>query len=234
MLKMFKKEPIWFAVILIAVYVVGFSLADQISEFIGYPKLITMIVGAAFSIIIYTFSKKNDLNEYLGLRRVEGNAKKYLYFVPLIIITSVNLWNGVTWNYPFTETIFYIASMIFVGFLEEVIFRGFLFKGMSKDGLKLAIVVSALTFGIGHIVNLLTGAPLFDTMLQLVYASAIGFCFTAIFHVSGSIVPCIIAHVIVNSSSVFAVEPNNGFMVLISFVQTLIGISYGVYLLRKV
>ena len=62
---------------------------------------------------------------------------------------SCNLWFGVTMNMDIPNTVFYVASMLCVGFLEEVIFRGLLFKAMEKDSLKAAIVVTSLTFGIG-------------------------------------------------------------------------------------
>lgn len=45
--------------------------------------------------------------------------------------------------------------MINIGFLEEIIFRGILYKSIEKDNKKLAIIISSVTFGIGHIVNLL-------------------------------------------------------------------------------
>ena len=53
-----------------------------------------------------------------------------------------------------------MVSMLFVGVLEEVIFRGLLFLAMAKDSMKAAVIVSSVTFGMGHIVNLLSGAPL--------------------------------------------------------------------------
>ena len=64
--------------------------------------------------------------------------------------------------------------MINVGFLEEIIFRGFLFKMMKKDNVKSAIIVSSITFGIGYIVNLLNGADFIPSLLQVFYAIAIG------------------------------------------------------------
>ena len=64
--------------------------------------------------------------------------------------------------------------MINIGFLEEIIFRGFLFKMLEKDNVKTAIIVSSITFGMGHIVNLLNGADLVPTLLQVCYALAIG------------------------------------------------------------
>lgn len=56
-----------------------------------------------------------------------GSAKKYLHFIPLVIIASINLFWGVQLNLTVIESVLYVVSMLCVGFLEEVIFRGFLF-----------------------------------------------------------------------------------------------------------
>ena len=233
MKKLFLKDEIWFAVVWILIYVLGFSNADSLSETIGIPKLLTVLAGLVMTVFLYGFIRKNQLSGYFGLCKGNTNRRSVLYFIPLIVISSVNLWNGVTMNAPALETVLYILSMCFVGFLEEVIFRGLLFKGMCKTGVASAIIVSSLTFGMGHIINLLLGEPVFDTLLQLVYASAIGFCYTAIFYVSGSILPCILSHAVVNSLSIFAIEPTHTEHIIITIVQTLISTSYGIWLLRQ-
>lgn len=84
-------------------------------------------------------------------------------------------------NLSVLEAFLHVISMLGVGFLEEIIFRGFLFKAMSKTSVKSAILVSSLTFGMGHIVNLLNGRDVLETLLQLCYACAIGFVFVIIF-----------------------------------------------------
>ena len=78
---------------------------------------------------------------------------------------SINLWNGVTMKLSVLETVLYILSMLCVGFIEEIIFRGFLFKALCKDNIKQAIAISSITFGVGHIVNLLNGKELIPTLL---------------------------------------------------------------------
>jgi len=229
--KLFDKDEIWFAVLWIVIYVIGFSNADALSVSVGVPKLLTVFVGLILSLLLYSFIKSNQLLEYFGLCAVKGNYRNYLYFVPLVLLTSVNLWNGITCNYPITETVLHIASMCFVGFLEEVIFRGLLFKGMCRMNATAAIIVSSLAFGMGHIINLLLGEPIFETLLQLVYASAIGFCYTAIFYVSGSILPCVISHASFNSLSAFAVQPADEANLIITFIMTVSSIGYGAWLL---
>lgn len=232
MKKFFQKDPVMFAVIWIIGYVLLFSNADSLSVTIGIPKLLTVIVGLILSILLFGFLRKNELLGYSGLCKATTRLPRF-WFVPLLILSSVNFWNGLTWNMPIVETLLYILSMCFVGFLEEVIFRGLLFKGMCKSNVTVAILVSSLTFGMGHIVNLLLGEPLWDTLLQLVYASAIGFCFTALFHVSGSILPCILSHAFINATSAFAIEPDTNGQILIAALQTVLGVGYGLWLLRN-
>ena len=233
MKKLFDKDQVWFAVVWIVVYVIGFANADSLSETIGIPKLLTVLFGFVLTAVLYSFIRKHRLANYFGLCFPANKSKAYLYYLPLIIISSVNFWCGLTIQAPFLEILLYILSMCLVGFLEEVLFRGLLFKGMCQSNVTVAIIVSSLTFGVGHIVNLLLGAPLFETLLQLIYASAIGFCYTAIFHVSGSILPCILSHIFVNSTSIFAIDPSPAGNILITVIQTLLGLGYGLWLLHK-
>jgi membrane protease YdiL (CAAX protease family) len=50
------------------------------------------------------------------------------------------------------------------------------------------------------------GADLIPTLLQIAYATSIGYLFVTIFYKSKSLVPCIITHSIMNALSVFSVE----------------------------
>ena len=233
MKKLFDKDEIWFAVLWIVIYVVGFANADAISEAMGIPKLLTVLVGAILTVILGVFIKKNGLNTYFGLCQISGSPKVWLYFIPLIVISSVNLWNGIVIDAELIEIVLFIISMCFVGILEEIIFRGFLFKGMCKSNVTSAIIVSSLTFGAGHIVNLLLGSPVMETLLQLIYASAIGFCYTVIFYVSSSIYPCILSHVVVNATSIFAPQLSSEKQIMIAAIQTVLGVGYGIWLLKK-
>ena len=231
--KFFDKNEILFAIIWIAVYVLGFGNADMLSESLGFPKLITVIFGVLLSVILLLFIKTNGLFGYFGLCRPEKKPKDFLFYIPLLFVSTASIWSGFSFEIKPLTAVLSVLSMCFVGFLEELIFRGMLFTGMAKNGIKSAIIVSSLTFGVGHIVNLLMGAPVFETFLQLVYASAAGFCYTAIFYYGKSIVPCVLSHVLINSLSVFGAEGTTMEMIIISAVQTAINIGYGIYILKK-
>ena len=129
-----------------------------------------------------------------------------LFYAPLFILLTANLWYGAAMNLSPLETVLYILSMFCVGFLEEMIFRGLLFQAMVKNGVRAAIIVSSVTFGIGHIVNLIngSGAELLPNLLQVVYAIAIGFAFVMIYCKTKSLMPCILTHSIFNGLSAFA------------------------------
>ena len=204
MKKIYDKNESNFALIWIGIYVVLVSFADNFSGKIGTAKIVTAPVCIALTLIIYLWINKNELKEKYGLCSFKGSAKKYLYFIPLVLLSSTNVWWGLKLNLTVVESVLYVISMLCVGFLEEVIFRGFLFKALCKDNIKLAIIISSVTFGLGHIVNLLNGRDIPETLMQICYAVAIGFVFTIIFYKGKSLWPCIIAHGVVNSLSAFA------------------------------
>lgn len=202
MKKIFEKNETLYCILLIVSYVVINSYCIQNFGLTDYRSaIINTIFSVALLVLIISLKRVS----YYGLARVT-NLKGYLYFVPLLLIVSVNLWNGININNSSSEIIFYILTMLNVGFIEEIIFRGFLFKMMEKDNVKRAIIVSSVTFGIGHIVNLLNGADFVPTLMQICYAIAIGYLFVIIFCKSKSLVPCIAAHSINNCLSIFNVE----------------------------
>ena len=233
MYRLYKKNSLNFSLMWIFAYVVLLSVAENFSASVNFEKIITAPVCIAFVLLIFGFIKKYDLAEQYGLCSFKGNPKSYLYFIPLLLIISTNLWNGVTINVSAAETVLHILSMLCVGFIEEVIFRGFLFNAMCKDNVKLAIFVSSITFGMGHVVNLLNGADFLSTLLQICYASAIGFLFTIIFYTGKSLLPCIITHGVFNSLSIFAVQGSQTFAIITALVLCAISVGYALWILRK-
>ncbi|MBQ9942607.1 MAG: CPBP family intramembrane metalloprotease, partial [Christensenellaceae bacterium] len=114
--------------------------------------------------------------------------------------------NGLVLGAPAAVSILMAVNMAAAGYVEEVIFRGFLFRAMAKQNLKSAIIVSAITFGAGHIVNLANTADVPGVLLQVCYAIVIGFLYTVIVYKGGSLWPSNLSHKFVNGSSVFAAE----------------------------
>lgn len=229
MKKLYEKHEFLITMILIISYILINSIC--MNNF-GTGDYRSTIINTILSILILIFIIKIDKVKYFGLTKITS-YKKYLYFIPLIILISVNLWGGINLDNKISYIIFYILTMINIGFLEEIIFRGFLFKMMEKDSIKTAVIVSSLTFGIGHILNLLNGADLIPTLLQIIYATSTGFMFVIIFIKSKSIMPCIITHSLVNALSVF--EVSTFITIYIApIILTIIPIIYSIYLIKKI
>ena len=235
--KLYEKNGILFAVIWIVIYVVGMSLADNLSRIVGVEKSISLALCIILSAVAYGWIKKNGYVAKYGLCKPTVSADQMLYYVPLVFIATINIWYGFAMNLSMLESLLYFFSMILVGFLEEIIFRGFLFVEMCKDNVKTAIIVSSVTFGIGHIVNLFngSGADLFSNLLQVVYAIAAGFMFTIIFYKTKSLWPCIVTHSVINSMSVFANEAAATPMMKVATAAalTLVSLGYAIYIIKR-
>lgn len=230
MSKFFEKHETLCLIILIAWYVIMNSYCMQ--NF-GYTSPISFVANTVFSAVLLVLITTSKKTEYYGLKKSE-NTKELLYFIPLVIISTVGLWNGIDIKKSVSEIVFHILTMINVGFLEEMIFRGVLYKSMEKDNKKLAIIVSSITFGIGHIVNLLNGADLIPTLVQICYAISLGFLFVTIFNKSKSLVPCIIAHIVINSLSIIGGENTEITTYLIPIILIVVSLSYTLYINKAV
>lgn len=225
MVSFFQKHETFISIFLIIIYVLSNSFCIQ--NF-GVTDYRTAILNLILSLCIIIYIYINKLGEYFGLTKFP-KFKEFLYFIPLLIIMFANLFGGININNTKDEIIFHTLSMIGVGFLEEIIFRGFLFKMMEKENVNSAIIVTSITFGIGHIINLLNGAPLIQTLIQVCYATSIGFLFVTIFQKGKSLWPCIITHIVVNSLSIFNTESNG----MVEFIFIFVPIFYTIYLRRK-
>lgn len=203
MKKLFDKNEVTFAIVLIVIYVVGSSLMISLSEMIGIQSVCEAVFGIALAAVLAVFVAKNGLKEYFGLCKPEVSAGKMLFYIPLLLTASVGIIFGFAPQYDAVPLVMHTIQMLFVGFLEEIIFRGFLFRGMAKKNMTSAVIVSAVTFGIGHIVNLFNGYDLFSNILQICFAVAVGFLLVFIFIRTGSLVPCIVFHSLNNVLSGF-------------------------------
>ena len=234
--RLYKKNELLFSLVWIAIYVFGLSVADNLSKTLGMEKIMTVVVSILLSVILFVWMQNNDLFCKYGLCRSQIPASKMLYYIPLILMISVNLWYGVSMNLSIAETVFYIISMLAVGFLEEMIFRGLLFQAMCKDCVKTAVIVSSITFGMGHIVNLINGSgtDLLSNVLQVGYAIAAGFLFTVIFYKTKSLLACIGTHSVLNALSVFGNETamTAGKEIISAAVLAGISILYTIYILK--
>jgi hypothetical protein len=239
MMKLFQKNEVTFAVLLIVIYVVGSSIAQRVSDMIGIEFLAETLFTAAMAAGLWVFIRKNGLSAYLGLKRPEVSAKRMLFYIPLVLTGGAAAFFGMGMEYSLTACVLHTVTMLFVGFLEEVIFRGFLFRGIAGKNLTRAVVISSLTFGIGHFVNLLNGSDLFENAVQVIYAVAVGFLLVFLFLRTSSLLPCIAFHAFNNIMTAFStgdllinrLGEQTGTLVLLG-IQLAVAAGYLLYVTR--
>lgn len=115
---LYRKNELAFSLLWIAFYIVLFSLADAISENIGVIKIVTLPVTLALVFYMVYFIRNNRLEEYYGVSRLHGiEWGRYLYFIPLAVLVSSNLWNGA----ELLPTILQIVYATAIGYLFTVL-----------------------------------------------------------------------------------------------------------------
>lgn len=212
MYRLYKKNEILFAIIWIIIYC---AVSIPIRGKFGDESIFMLIALLLIAICITVFIHKNNLKEKYGLDKYPKNTKRYLFFIPVWILATGNLWGGLKLSYSGLSQVWAVLSMLLIGYIEEVLFRGFLFKGMlPKDGKAKSIIIVAITFGLGHIINLFTGQTDLQTIAQVFFAIAWGFILTIIFYKSKSLLPCIFSHGLIDAfpSLVLRTQFFNGYI----------------------
>ena len=229
MRKLYEKKEILFAVLWIVAYCV---ILGTIRGNFGDDSIYMLMALIVFTAGITAFVKVNHLEEKYGLAGWPKDMKRYLFFLPMWILATGNIWDGFAPSAQGAKLLVSVFSMILVGFVEEMIFRGFLFRAMlAKDKPVMAILISALTFGIGHIVNLFTGQASFETVMQIIFAVSWGFILTMVCYKSGSIIPCIIAHSMIDALSLLGADNEIVDWIYIG-ATIVVAIVYSIYLGR--
>jgi len=236
MKKLYEKNELAFAIAWIVIYCVLQSIANPLNKWVGIDYSVSAFFCVLQTIVLFIFILKNKLQKRYGLCKSSVSLWRFLFFVPLVFLASSNLWNGVAINYSPASMICRVLCMICVGFLEEVIFRGLLFKAIAEKNIKSAIIISSVTFGIGHIINLFNGSGmnLINNLCQIVFAIAIGFLLVTLFNRGESLLPCIIVHSSINTLSTFANDANLTVKIFLIHFAILMGITviYTLILIR--
>ncbi len=191
------------SLIFILIYVMLANIGAILSLKVGINYVGQIIMFFTFSVLLLMYTRKYELIKTIGLAKIGfDDVKKSLFYLPLALIA---LANGVFFfdkTITLPDVILTLFFMILVAFLEELLFRGFLLKSIEqRSTTKTAIIISGVTFGFGHIVNVFNGYSGMSQITQIVLAVLIGIVLAVLFVHTKSIVPGIIFHFIFNTAS---------------------------------
>jgi membrane protease YdiL (CAAX protease family) len=159
--------------------------------------------------------------KHIGFVPIEKGGVKFLLPILLLIMLFLNtawvLDDTGSWLMGYTSPLQLLAMlsvMLLLGFVEEGIFRGVLFYGLSTTFTPFFTVVgTAMIFGLFHFVNLFTGAAFMDTLYQVIHAASMGFLYASLRLRIKAIWPLMILHALWDFSFFTlqtAIQPNVG------------------------
>lgn len=193
-----KNSPILLSLLftllaLVFPFVAGVIIAVKHISSLSSIVLIQFIAFAAGVLVTLWIMKKSRFSfQDFGFRKFKAEA----WIAVIIISELVTFLNGITDKDGFSAQYVFILLLfvIAVGFCEELIFRGLVFKYLSAKGLKVAIIGSSILFSIGHFTNLLSGQDFLMTLLQVTYACLFGLVCAEIVAKTKSIIFPIVWH----------------------------------------
>lgn len=196
-----EAGPVWHALIWIGIYIVAVSVGDTVGAAVGFPGM-TSIVLLVLSVVLLLYLRAGDRVAFYGIRRVRpGTGRTTLFFLPLFAVAFVQYGEGFADGLDVRDVFFAVLLVLGVGFVEELVFRGFLLQALRMEGSATrAILISGVTFGVGHVVNLLRGATLVEQIVQIVMAILIGIALAYCAVLTGSILPGVAFHALFNLS----------------------------------
>ena len=214
----FKANFIYFIILSIFI-LVRIAANTSLFGFLGDAEtyvlniIIQIIAMLILPLVLFTILKKQTYKKTLKDFSVKKiNLKAVVYSLMLgIVVFFLNLVVSVIFNaiisalgysssgsstmteYPFW---LFLVTLLFTailpGICEEFTHRGLLLAGNKKLGMKKAIILSALFFGLMHL-----------NIEQFFYATIIGLLLGYLTVVSGSIIPSMIVHFMNNAISVY-------------------------------
>ena len=172
----------------------------------------------------------------VGFRPLVLRRDLRLYWLPLILVV-LNLIYGVEIKSASSIAYYFVLAGM-VGFVEEVYFRGFILRALAPKGTVRAIIISSVLFGLLHSLNVLGGSNALYTLLQVVYALAIGLAFAAITLRTGVIWPLVIIHALIDFTSFIAsgrvgTSSFTTLDVVIALLTTVAFTAYAIYFMRS-
>jgi len=176
-----QKHPYLAAILsgLLCTFMTGTGMA--VSQILGlYEQSTYMVMAATIAVsaglgILIMRKSGFILSEFGFNRKVNHNAGKVWFYLPLIIIelTPVAVFG---FSSELSSSLFLAIALltIAVGFNEEIFFRGLALKFLGEKGSKKAIVWSSVIFGVLHIGNAFSGRDMQYIILQVAFAFLVG------------------------------------------------------------
>ena len=231
-----QKHPYLSAVLLalLCTFMTGLGVAvSQILELESNNQLVVttlfLLISIAIGLVIMKKSRFS-LSDYGFGKGIKHSGRKMVWYIPLIVMELLPFAAGLDMEISASQYILLLLFTVAVGFNEEIYFRGLALKFMSEKGLKKAILLSSLIFGILHLANAFNGKNTLYLILQMLFAFLVGFVLAEIVSITKSLWAVIIWHGAHDYIASITGDALDQMALIILGIQVAILIAYAIYL----
>lgn len=166
-----------------------------------------IILDIAIAIACLFLFKRLFKGQYTGNLSWRHFGLGMLLLIPMLFFVAMNFSSIDYSNLTVESVVLCLFDAVAVGIQEETAFRalsGANFMRVRPDGhrLVLFVTISGLFFGLCHMGNIATvGAAFDETLMQVISASGLGVLLAAVYFRTGSLIPGIVFHVLVDFPS---------------------------------
>ena len=194
-------KQILIAVLIFALYFLENITINILTKIVGMnPLIATALSVLIFSVCVFFIVKKAPFRSKANTASASSkNKDSLMLFIATAVLMLINLYpfdvkfNLDAWNV--------VIQMFFVGAVEELIFRGYVFHFFEKKkNYKYAIILSSLCFGLIHFTNFFNDYWLL-VLLQILCATCIGIVYSITYHKTRKLYLCILCHALSNISA---------------------------------
>ncbi|MBE9916282.1 CPBP family intramembrane metalloprotease [Paenibacillus donghaensis] len=160
------------------------------------PVLIAFIPVSLVLIVCLTWKKSWQRYGFRPISHIP--VQGWMYYLPLLLVLACIAFNGFR-AFTLREALFFVFFTLMVGFVEETVYRGLILHILlRKKSAVTAVAISSLLFSVTHVLNLLSGQSIENTVVQLVYALLTGAALSLLILKNKNIIPLIAYHFIHN------------------------------------
>lgn len=171
----------------------------------------TSVATAAAALLCLAIHRSWFRGEFDGNLKLKNFGLGMLLLLPSLLFFVTNLTEVNFKTLTPAAVLTALCMALGPGVMEEVAFRGLAgsnFMRVWRDEKKLVLIVTltALLFGLVHISNILAGAGKAVSFTQAVYSFGAGVLFAAVYLRTGSLLPSILVHTLVDMSAFMTSE----------------------------
>lgn len=192
----------------------------------------SIIWALVLTTVVFCLIKYRRL-DLLGFTRPNNGSFKQLYFfIPPIFVALTSFAYGIDTDKGIGMIFANLFLTFGIDFCEELYFRGIICNLWIEEE-RTAIVISSILFAVCHLMNVVGGAGMIETMLQICFAFVYGIVFALIFVICRSIWPCIILHTLHDFCSFISADGTATEDIVVGAIQFVILLCYGFALIKR-